>query len=791
MKKYFNPKFIMGSIALIAVMLASSMLVGNSSALQGDILLALDTPNVQIQKNDSTNILVNGNITLLDFNILNNTDSDIKISKLTFDVSTSDVSIDEYRLTSSGGKTILSNAQPVFDLFDLNTFNYNAIIKGEFKKYALQATVHADYLDRADITTKLTEVKVKEPNSNIAVAGLPIEHIFSDSAYDNGNACPPSQTMYLGECVEASQPCKNPPKYSIESTCFDWIENGERTELYNFECQTGFQRSHLRCTRPSSYKTNVITHDVQKDTATFQLEKMINLYYDEYYVVECYPQKGGSRETGGPPTSFGYSTDTTVVVKGLMPNMEYKCNPGSGRLWPNGYLQSQSAIGKTIEFITGNFSVVTTPTDTADRLIIDNHASAKGAEGKPSISLWFSGVILNADENYYAACDETNTNVDNHTSSTTKNSPVVLNNLASDTMYSCAISIKKSDGTYRAESERVNILTPFLPTSSTQELSFTVQITSNPPATNPGTDSGRIDASIGDIVTFTRHITQSGVVNSGWQWNWDKTKLNCSAYPEFDSPNLRCEVVTTGTSSVSITMYPVMTDGTKRVIGSNLITVMVKDQKASTAKSPAPVVNPASPSAEPNASGYEDKIVTVPREERNPFSDIDMSTLAGQAAAHLNSLGVIGGYPDGEFKGTRKVNRAEAAKFLLLASETPVRDIPNNGRFWDVKDGEWYTKYVMTAAEKGIINGYPDGSFSPADVVNTAEFLKMMTLTFDLSENLPVYHRDVPRDAWYYKYAGIAEEYLLFPNRVNNLIPDKELTREEVAIAIYRYLNQN
>ena len=172
------------------------------------------------------------------------------------------------------------------------------------------------------------------------------------------------------------------------------------------------------------------------------------------------------------------------------------------------------------------------------------------------------------------------------------------------------------------------------------------------------------------------------------------------------------------------------------------------------------------------------------------FPDTEQNSRVAIAAAKLKDKDIIGGFPDGTFKGEQFVNRAELAKFLLLAKKISVGNLGNHNRFPDVQDGEWYVKYVIKAANLGIINGYPDGEFRPAKTVNTAEFLKMLTKTFRLSEGIQYDYKDVHDDNWFSAYAGVAQKYNLFPDRdPNYLEPAGELTRNEVAVAIYQYLS--
>jgi heme/copper-type cytochrome/quinol oxidase subunit 2 len=179
---------------------------------------------------------------------------------------------------------------------------------------------------------------------------------------------------------------------------------------------------------------------------------------------------------------------------------------------------------------------------------------------------------------------------------------------------------------------------------------------------------------------------------------------------------------------------------------------------------------------------------TVQAQTVNPFPDTSLSTLEGEAAANLYEMGILNGFPDGEFKGALPVNRAQAAKILLNAAGKQVFELSNQGRFRDIADGQWYTSYVMSAAQHGIINGYPDGSFLPDRGINTVELLKMITLAFDAEQNLPYNYKDVPLNEWFAVYAGLAEKYYLFPLRSAYLAPAAQLSRGDVAVAIYQFL---
>jgi len=188
-------------------------------------------------------------------------------------------------------------------------------------------------------------------------------------------------------------------------------------------------------------------------------------------------------------------------------------------------------------------------------------------------------------------------------------------------------------------------------------------------------------------------------------------------------------------------------------------------------------------------AGFEDEVQTNPVETRhNWFSDVSLEDEVGQAANFLADKGVIGGYQDGTFRPEKTVNRAEAAKFLLLARYGSVTSQEGVSPFRDAVAGQWYVPFIIRAAETGIIGGYADGTFRPANMVNTAEFLKMLSITFKLSQNEQHNFSDVSAEDWFAPYVGSAFVYKLFPDRGLSLEPQRLLTRGEVAIAIARIL---
>ncbi len=170
------------------------------------------------------------------------------------------------------------------------------------------------------------------------------------------------------------------------------------------------------------------------------------------------------------------------------------------------------------------------------------------------------------------------------------------------------------------------------------------------------------------------------------------------------------------------------------------------------------------------------------------FSDVTSFHPRAQAIFYLKDKGVIGGYPDGTFQPDREVNRAEALKILLEGGKFEITTITTS--FPDVRADAWFAKYVGFAKTLGIVSGYPDGTFKPERTINRAEAMKMVLKAAQFSESVrgeSTPFSDVPSSAWFYPF--VDEAY------ARNLIDTSaqfdggtNITRGDLAEMMYRVM---
>ena len=110
------------------------------------------------------------------------------------------------------------------------------------------------------------------------------------------------------------------------------------------------------------------------------------------------------------------------------------------------------------------------------------------------------------------------------------------------------------------------------------------------------------------------------------------------------------------------------------------------------------------------------------------FTDSSKITYS-EAVDVMSAVKVIDGYAEGDFRPTATLTRGAAAKIIcnlilgpttasaLVADAAPYKDVPTNHTF---------AGYIAYCQKEGIISGYADGTFRPANSLTGYAFMKML-----------------------------------------------------------------
>ena len=96
------------------------------------------------------------------------------------------------------------------------------------------------------------------------------------------------------------------------------------------------------------------------------------------------------------------------------------------------------------------------------------------------------------------------------------------------------------------------------------------------------------------------------------------------------------------------------------------------------------------------------------------------------------------------------------------------------------KDYSWAEPAIKKLSDENYINGYPDGTFRPAQNITRAEFAKLVTLIFGNKDS--VSYQDVTKADWFYPYVSQSGGYFITAEK---FFPNQNITRQEVAYALY------
>ena len=184
------------------------------------------------------------------------------------------------------------------------------------------------------------------------------------------------------------------------------------------------------------------------------------------------------------------------------------------------------------------------------------------------------------------------------------------------------------------------------------------------------------------------------------------------------------------------------------------------------------------------------KIVPPPppkKVEKKPpmFIDVPDGYWAKEAIEALATMGIVSGYPDRTFKPEGEITRAELAVILMRVKGNVARTYER--KFKDVRIDHWAADYINLAADSNVVQGFPDGTFRPANNVTRAEGLAMIARFANIAPEAPETIGDVDAGHWISPLLGGAlKAGMLRFLQGQPFEPDRALTRAEAAEILYR-----
>ena len=108
------------------------------------------------------------------------------------------------------------------------------------------------------------------------------------------------------------------------------------------------------------------------------------------------------------------------------------------------------------------------------------------------------------------------------------------------------------------------------------------------------------------------------------------------------------------------------------------------------------------------------------------FTDVSTSTAHSREIWWLAEAGISTGWPDGTFRPTASVARADMAAFLFRLAKKAGKvsnnwKVTNTNAFVDVNASTPHSNEIWWLAKTGISTGYPDGTFRPYNTVARAD----------------------------------------------------------------------
>ncbi|MFZ4199203.1 S-layer homology domain-containing protein [Lysinibacillus sp. NPDC056220] len=117
--------------------------------------------------------------------------------------------------------------------------------------------------------------------------------------------------------------------------------------------------------------------------------------------------------------------------------------------------------------------------------------------------------------------------------------------------------------------------------------------------------------------------------------------------------------------------------------------------------------------------------------EASSFKDVHRTHPFYDDIKHLHDRGMINGFQDGTFKPEQNLTRGQAAKIIASVLGLDTSNV-SNPNFKDISTTQPYFGAIAALKQEGIIDGYEDGTFRQGDYIQRNHVAKILANAFHL-----------------------------------------------------------
>lgn len=171
------------------------------------------------------------------------------------------------------------------------------------------------------------------------------------------------------------------------------------------------------------------------------------------------------------------------------------------------------------------------------------------------------------------------------------------------------------------------------------------------------------------------------------------------------------------------------------------------------------------------------------------FKDVSSTYMYHDIIQEMQKKGIINGYPDGTFKPNEKITKQHAA--ALISRAVPLKETVPFVQFKDVPKNHLYFEDIKKMQMAGIFEADSKGNFNPQKTLTRGEMAKALAIAFNLEVKATYDFPDVPQNHPLNEYVRALYSNGITTGDNGKFKPNDPLSRAHYAVFMHRSIHKN